>query len=251
MADRSGLTPNNTSHPEQIDNILAAIFNATFVGLAAFDDQTRIVISNPAFSSMIANSSASECVGKTISEIIGPDANDLESAIKAILDTGKPRPSVHVATKIPHSGFVSHWRFNLFPINDQGGSRQVAAIAVTTNYHESIEEYFLSLMADLSWIRQQMSRDPSVLHDQPDVLGPIERTGLLDGPPDDAASLSPRELEVLRLVASGKTNKEIAVLIHVTIKTVDTYRTRAMLKLDLHSACDMVRYAVRNHLVSP
>jgi two-component system response regulator NreC len=56
--------------------------------------------------------------------------------------------------------------------------------------------------------------------------------------------LSPRETEVLSLVAWGYSNKEIANKLEISIRTVETYKARLMEKLDLHSRADMVRYAL-------
>ena len=61
--------------------------------------------------------------------------------------------------------------------------------------------------------------------------------------------LSPREREIVQLVAEGKSNKEIASALDITVKTVETHRARIMAKLDLHSAADVVRYAIRNHII--
>ena len=58
-------------------------------------------------------------------------------------------------------------------------------------------------------------------------------------------ALSPREREVVRLIALGKTGKEIARLMEVSPRTVDTYRDRLMDKLQVHTVADVVRYAVR------
>lgn len=57
------------------------------------------------------------------------------------------------------------------------------------------------------------------------------------------SDLSERETEVLRLVALGHSNKEIAAKLEISVKTVETYKARLMEKLDLHSRVDMVRYA--------
>ena len=57
--------------------------------------------------------------------------------------------------------------------------------------------------------------------------------------------LSEREQEVLRLIAWGYSNKEIAARLDISVKTVETYKTRLMEKLDLRSRADIVRYAVR------
>jgi len=61
-------------------------------------------------------------------------------------------------------------------------------------------------------------------------------------------SLSHREREVLALLASGKTNKQLADEMAISIRTVETYRARIMLKLGLHSVAELVVYAIRNGL---
>ena len=64
-------------------------------------------------------------------------------------------------------------------------------------------------------------------------------------------TLSPREREVIQLVAEGQTNKAIADRWAVSIKTVETHRTAAMRKLNLRSGVELALYAVRNKLIEP
>jgi DNA-binding NarL/FixJ family response regulator len=61
--------------------------------------------------------------------------------------------------------------------------------------------------------------------------------------------LTPREREVIQLVAEGKTTKEIATTLSLCVKTAETHRTNLMRKLDLHSIADLTLYAVRNGIV--
>lgn len=61
--------------------------------------------------------------------------------------------------------------------------------------------------------------------------------------------LTPREREVVQLLAEGKSSKEVAVTLDLSVKTAETHRTNLMRKLDLHSVADLVRYAVRNNIV--
>ena len=68
---------------------------------------------------------------------------------------------------------------------------------------------------------------------------------------DPTRRLTPREREVLILVAQGYTNSEIADILFISPKTVDVHRTRMMNKLDLHNVAEIVRYAVRKHLIDP
>jgi DNA-binding NarL/FixJ family response regulator len=64
-----------------------------------------------------------------------------------------------------------------------------------------------------------------------------------------APRLSPREREVVQLIAEGKTSKEVAVVLNVAVKTADTHRSNILLKLGLHSIAELVLYAVRNEIV--
>lgn len=61
--------------------------------------------------------------------------------------------------------------------------------------------------------------------------------------------LTPRELEIVQLLAEGKSSKEVAVSLAISVKTADTHRANIMRKLDLHSVTELVRYAVRNQIV--
>ncbi len=61
--------------------------------------------------------------------------------------------------------------------------------------------------------------------------------------------LTRREREVIQLVAEGKTTKEIATTLSLSVKTAETHRTNLMRKLDLHSIADLTLYAVRNGIV--
>src|SRR6202047_1941627 len=61
--------------------------------------------------------------------------------------------------------------------------------------------------------------------------------------------LSPREREVVQLLGEGKTTKDVAVMLNVTVKTAETHRSNIMLKLKLHSIAELVLYAVRNEMV--
>jgi len=64
-------------------------------------------------------------------------------------------------------------------------------------------------------------------------------------------SLSMRELQVLRRLAMGHTNREIAGAYSISIKTVDTYRSRLLKKLNLRNNAEMSRFAIQNRLIEP
>ncbi len=61
--------------------------------------------------------------------------------------------------------------------------------------------------------------------------------------------LTPREREIVQLLAEGKSNKEIAVVLGISVKTAETHRANIMLKLNFHSITELVRYALRNKMI--
>jgi len=72
-------------------------------------------------------------------------------------------------------------------------------------------------------------------------------------PVNPAAAIPPRltlrEREVVQLVGEGKTSKEVATMLGMTLKTAETHRSNIMIKLNLHSTVELVLYAVRNEII--
>jgi DNA-binding NarL/FixJ family response regulator len=96
----------------------------------------------------------------------------------------------------------------------------------------------------------------TVMKGQPFFSGKISEMllrGYLNNPnqPQETAmaSLTPREREIVQLLAEGKSSKEVASVLGTSPATVETQRAKIMQKLDLHSVTDLVRYAIRNHII--
>ena len=81
------------------------------------------------------------------------------------------------------------------------------------------------------------------------VMRGLQKSSGLSESTDLPARLSPKEREVIQLLAEGKTNKEVAVRLDISVKTVETHRKHIMGKLDLHSMSDLVRYAIQNRII--
>jgi len=81
------------------------------------------------------------------------------------------------------------------------------------------------------------------------VLDPqLKRPASLKG--ERGAALTPRELEILRLIVDGKSNKEIAAVLHLSANTVAVHRANIMDALGIHKTAELVVYALRNGLVN-
>ena len=63
--------------------------------------------------------------------------------------------------------------------------------------------------------------------------------------------LTSRQREIVQLLAEGKTSKEVATILGLSTKTVETHRAQIMRRLDCHSVSELVRYAIRNNIVQP
>lgn len=79
-----------------------------------------------------------------------------------------------------------------------------------------------------------------------DYMRQLQQRGL----EDSYDLLTDREKEVFQLLAEGKSNKEVATALNLSTATIETHRTHIMQKLDLHSAADIVLYAVRKKIIS-
>ena len=79
----------------------------------------------------------------------------------------------------------------------------------------------------------------------------VERLARADSEPDPLAGLTPRQREILQLVAEGRSSKEIATLLDLSTKTVESHRAQIMERLDVHDVTALVRFAIRVGLISP
>src|SRR2546425_102643 len=68
---------------------------------------------------------------------------------------------------------------------------------------------------------------------------------------EDRGRLTSRERQVVQLVAEGKSTKQVAALLAITPKTAEFHRSRAMKKLNIHDVAGLVRYAIREGLITP
>ena len=86
------------------------------------------------------------------------------------------------------------------------------------------------------------------------VSPPAAADDLAANPSDPAkghrSRLTPREREILQLLAEGKSNKEVATLLGISVNTAEAHRANIMLKLDLHSLAELVVYAIRNNIIT-
>lgn len=110
--------------------------------------------------------------------------------------------------------------------------------ALKSSSFEELSEAIAAVAAGQRWL------SPELRHLEPDILGQSAR------PPGPAlALLTPREREVVQLVAEGRTSKAIAERLHLSETTVETHRRQIMRKLGLGSVAELTQFAVREGLL--
>jgi len=82
-----------------------------------------------------------------------------------------------------------------------------------------------------------------------DLLSPLVQTSPYS--PPQGVTLTTRQREVLQLVAEGKSTKEVATILNISIKTVEFHKSHIMKQLDLHTTAELTKYAISHGLVSP
>lgn len=79
----------------------------------------------------------------------------------------------------------------------------------------------------------------------------LDRFILMASRDQPVGALTPREREIVQLIAEGRLNKEIGAILGLAVKTVETHRAAAMHKLELKNSAELIRYAVRNRIIEP
>ncbi len=214
---------------ELVQQLFNAVFDSSPVGVGVCDGDLRIVVVNNAWAAMDALA-PEDHKGKTVREVLDVVACPVEAAMRHVLITGEPIFGLQVVAKVPARRDVGRWIVNLIPLKDAAGNTtHVGNVTVETTPRTSFESFLVA-------------RGDTTNH------GPVSRPG---GDPRQNVTeqLSPREIEVTRLLAQGKSNKEIAAILRISVKTVETHRRRVMKNLNFHSLAELAVYAVRKELI--
>jgi DNA-binding CsgD family transcriptional regulator len=169
-------------------------------------------------------------LGRSLHQVLGSFARKLIPHYESVFATGHPATNLEVTGQLPKRSRAVRWVNSLFPLKD--GSGRVTHVG---RFVMEIPPFLMVGSPPLSPTRKATSLTV-IQPSSTDRLRPVH--------------LSQRELDVLRLLADGKSSKEISSVFVISVRTVETYRARLMLKLDAKSISDLVRYAIRNHVVT-
>jgi DNA-binding CsgD family transcriptional regulator len=225
-----------------------------------FDQGFRYVGVNSAIAAM-NGVPPEEHLGQTAPNVIGRVSRIIEPRIDRVFRTGRPVYHHEISAKLPTRTGIGYWIQDYFPLSDEGNRvSHVGIFVVEVTEQRRIQALIRHLRRSVAsgvtiddghklraLIRAAQPQSPSVWRKPPsEVL--FDSASTLELPLD---ILSKRELEVLSLLAQGKSNKEVASALAISVKTVETYRSRIKLKLGLNSLVELVHYAIRHGVVKP
>jgi DNA-binding CsgD family transcriptional regulator len=208
--------------------LLSAI-NDSKIGVVVCDRSMRYKALNEIVAE-IHNEPIEAHLGRVPQDILGSLAEQVVPLWEEVFVTGRPLLNMEITGHLPKRSGVGRWIQNFFPIKDcKGRVAQVGCFVIEIAPHRT-------------------TRIPPA-----PLKG--EGTPLASGPyseptPGKLVHLSRREREVIRLVAEGKSNKEISTILAIGVRTVETYRARLMLKLQATSSAQLIHYAIRNQIVT-
>lgn len=129
-------------------------------------------------------------------------------------------------------------------------SQHTEDIYIADALEASVAAYVLKSQASSDLVHAIRQVSSGKVYYSPDISAAVLTAyrSKTDNKPD---SLTLRERQVLQLIAEGKTTRDVASLLFISVKTAETHRTRLMQKLDIHETASLVRYAIRRGLVQP
>jgi DNA-binding CsgD family transcriptional regulator len=208
---------------------LLSVLDDSKVGVVICDRRLRYKALNQS-AAEIHNMPIKAHLGRSFHQILGSFAEKVVPFWETVFATGRPFTNLDASGQLPKRPSLGRWVSNLFPLKDGSGRvKHVCGFVIEIN----------TPPIPSSLTPSPTGRATSVTGYQASSPGRRQRT-----------VLSHQEHEVLRLLAEGKSNKEISSVLVISARTVETYRARLMLKLDANSIVDLVRYAIRNHVVT-
>ncbi|MCU1343088.1 MAG: domain S-box [Candidatus Acidoferrum typicum] len=203
--------------------------DASTIGIVICDRRLRYKALNRSVAK-IHNVPIEAHLGHKFHEILGGFAERVAPLWENVFASGQRLSNLDITGQLPKRSGVGRWIENLFPLTDSRGRvAQVGCFVI------------------------EIASPPIASSSSSSPIGEAtSATGHQPSGPDrpQRTLLTRREQEIVRLVAEGKSNKEISSLLAISVRTVETYRSRLMLKLQASSTAHLVQYAIKNRIIT-
>lgn len=216
------------------------------IGIAIIDRRLRYVAVNRKLAE-IDNVPPAEHLGNCIREVVRNLASTVEARLERVFRDGQPLHNAELSGRLGANRDAGRWLENYFPILDASGLVRHVGIFILP-LPEIRRHPGLNRASPSSAV---LASRPSSLFESTVVQASISNAYyILNVDKRRLPALTGREEDVLRLLASGASTKEASVILAISIKTVDTYRARLMLKLHATSVAHLVHYAILHQIIA-
>jgi DNA-binding CsgD family transcriptional regulator len=256
-------------------NLLPIVLASDRIGIATIDADLRYRFVNETLASENGFSVQAH-IGKTVRQVLGKYADTLEPLLRQAFVANRSI-SFHVTAKSRIRPMIGKWILNYSPMKGPGCRIPTicAVVFEVTSFKmpDNLEQLLFNLAGKLLYLNATVSRDGGLTGsgqvawkrileecagDVLQTLGSLrgaepatpEFSLQLPSPVSESVlGLSRRQQEILRLLASNKSNKQIAAGLSISERTVESHRRRVMERLGLHSLGELIHFAIRHHLV--
>jgi DNA-binding CsgD family transcriptional regulator len=232
----------STSFP--IRQLFDALGNSP-IGIAICDRSLHFAAVNHKLAE-INNIPPEEHPGRCVHEVVGSLASTVVARLEQVLRTRQPLHNAELIGRLGANPDFGHWLENYFPIlDDRHRVVQVGVFLISSAGVRPRSDPNRALPGSTVLTGWQTSRVVST-----DEQVAVSKSRFpLNADQYQGQTLTGRETDVLRLLANGASSKEASTILAISVKTVETYRARLMLKLHATSVAHLVHYAIRHHVV--
>jgi DNA-binding CsgD family transcriptional regulator len=239
------VTPDTPHYPitilKQLEPLLRAAPSSLSIGFALVDRSLRFSFVNSALAAM-NRLPAKAHIGATLRKVLSDTADTIEPVYDSVFSTGKARLGYECSGGLPSRREEVDWTLSLFPIASSPTEvTHVAAMVLDTTLVRGLQRRLAGLCQPPAG--SPVVRETSSVPDSELLILETTETAQL-------RSLTRREIEALKLLVNGNSNKEVAAILGVSTRTVESHRAKVMLKLHVHSMIELMRIAIRGKLIS-
>jgi DNA-binding CsgD family transcriptional regulator len=215
------------------------------IGFAIHDRDLRYVALNQVLADFDGLSIQAH-IGRTTREVLGKLSTQVEIPLRKVFKTGKPQLNIEIIGQRPGRPDSGRWIDNFFPLTGlHSNVTHVGVMVVEIKNHSQIKTICDKVAHQTESVRG-LRADPQK---SPEIKAEAQIPTTLNSNRSSFSSLSSREKQILGLLAEGKSNKEIAWQLGISVKTVESHRSRLMIKLNAPSLAYLVHYAIGHHIV--
>jgi DNA-binding CsgD family transcriptional regulator len=180
--------------------------------------------------------------GMKVDEVLGPLVTEVALCLETVFTTGQPLPNVKLTGQLLTRPDPVEFRQFFFPL--RGNSKRVIEVGAFVLESKSSSK----VQDSYDYVPSPPNEEGPLNNGHPPNLDAMYRPELARTC-ETGVGLSGRERDVLRLLATGKSSKEISSVLAISVKTVESYRSRVVIKTGASSLPHLVHYAIRHKIV--